>query len=155
MITLLIFAFCDYSITNRLPQPDYVERDWQWMQADPNAMESYFRIYSEVEKEPHVHLVMRNWLEYNPRTRSYTGPLRPSGRAVAWDRQVYEPGVGCISKEHWEIGNINGDDVVDLVDFAISAKHFKGGLYKPKPKPEPVVIPIEIKALIMKLLMDD
>lgn len=143
MITLLIFAMCDYSITNRLPQPDYVERDWQWMQADPNAMQSYFRVYSEVENEPHVRLVMRNWLAYNPLRKVHTGRGNTTWMRMRGNK-------GC---EHYEIGNVNGDDVVDMVDFSISAKYFRGGggWYKPKPKPEPV----EIKALFLKLLMDD
>ena len=145
MITLLIFALCDFSIMNRLPQPDYVERDWEIMQADPNHMAAYFRIYREVEKKPHVRLVMRNWLRYNPLRKVHTGPMRANGRAVTYIRKP----------EPYEIGNVNGDDVVNMVDFAISAKHFKGGLYKsehPVPKPEPMSI--EIKAMILRLLMD-
>ena len=146
MITLLIVILCDFDIMNRLPQPDYVERDWAIMQADPNHMASYFRIYSEVEKEPHVRLVMRNWLRYNPLRKYHTGPVRASGRAVAYTR---EP-------ESYEVGNVTGGDVVDFGDYGASAKYYYGNgmFYKPKPEPEPVVIPIEIKALILKLLMD-
>lgn len=155
MIALLLFMFCDYGIMNRLPQPNYVERDWQWMQSDPNAMESYFRIYEEVEKEPHVHLVLQYWLMYNPLVKHFTGPVRDGRRAVTYSRMIYDDKLDmCVDKEHYEIGNVNGDDVVDMVDFAISAKYFTGGLYKPEPIPEPIEIPIEIKAIILRLLLD-
>lgn len=131
---------------NRLPQPDYVERDWEWMQADPNMMESYFRIYEKIEKEPYIRLVMRNWLTYNPLRKVRTGPMRATGRAVTYIRET----------EHWRIGDIDGSGIVDLADYTRSAEYYFGDgmFYVPEPKLEPVTIPIEIKAFILKLFMD-
>ena len=61
--------------------------------------------------------------------------------------------------QHKYQADINKDGEVNLIDFAIYAKEFPGGKYKPKPEPEPnpepAEIPIEIKALILKLLMDE
>ncbi len=149
MIILLLFILSDYNIMNRLPQPDYVERDWEWMQADPNMMESYFRIYEEVEGESHILLVIRNYMRYNPLRKVRTGR-----RNVTWSRM--RDNKDC---EHPDTGNVNGDDVVDLADYSISAEYYYGdGMFyvpEPEPKLEPVTIPIEIKAFILRLLMDD
>ena len=57
---------------------------------------------------------------------------------------------------HSWCGDLDGNDKVNLVDLAIYAKHFTGGLYKPKPPPDPPEpMSLEVKALIIKLFLEN
>ena len=108
MIILIILALGNFDIDNRLPFPEgFVEQDYQWMCDDPNMAQSYFDCYQEIEGRPWLCLLAENWLEYNP--------VMVTQRGVVYYRK----------REHWSIGNVNGDDVVNLKDFAFYAKYFR------------------------------
>ena len=54
--------------------------------------------------------------------------------------------------QHFYQADVNKDGIVNMVDFAMYAKHHKGGMYKPEPPPQPMSI--KIKAIIIQLLME-
>lgn len=152
----------EWSIVHRLPfDPNLIEPEIGWVDY------VMFEIYQEYTDEPYVRLVIRNWLGYNPITVNRI-PIggRPSWLGHrGWQGKSSDEPPLCL-------GNLNGDDAIDLADFAYAAKYYYGGLHWPSPpetlqsesmiKPmgsdnpsQPTQPPIDLLAVVGGLWMQD
>lgn len=128
LVVLLLAAglgFADWTITNRLPfDPNMREPEFEWLESDPNLYVSLFETYRQFEGRPYLWLIAENWLEYNPilkRTVLIGGrPGFVAGRGFR-GRGTRIPPL-CL-------GNLNGDDAIDLGDFAIAAAYQEAWRY--------------------------
>lgn len=98
------------------------ETEFHWIEKVPSTMDSLFWHYRDETGLPYSALIAENWLTYNPLLK-YN--LHAGGRR-GW---TYIRGLdGRPTKVHpLEIGNLNGDDVIDLHDFAIYAGRYGNG----------------------------
>lgn len=112
---IFLVALCGVVFAGDMREPEY-----EWIERDPNLLDSLFRCYEAETGLPYLTLIADNWLTHNPLLK-YN--LHAGGRR-GW---TYLRGLdGRPTDKHpLEIGNLNGDDRVDVKDFAIYASRYK------------------------------
>lgn len=163
-LTVLMFASSaigEWSIMNRLPfDANAIEPEVLWIQADPNLCASLVDFYTGDSGLPYLELIRANWLEYNPLLwsglpRTYANGVKITGRSGF--RGLHGLATNF---QPLELGNLNGDDAIDLRDFAIYAGHYRGDQVRTnwpdtprKPRHKPVVEAPEMSLMeVMALL---
>jgi hypothetical protein len=112
-------GFADWTITHRLPfDPNMREPEFEWLESDPNLYVSLFETYRQFEGRPYLWLIAEHWLEYNPILKR-SAPI--GGRAGFVAGRGFQ-GRGTDIPPLC-LGNLNGDDAIDLGDFAIAAAY--------------------------------
>jgi len=118
---LILYMLADFGLNNRLPfYAEAIEPIYEVIENDPNKLDVLFECYEQETGLPYFYVIADNWLEYNP-------ILRGRLRVIGVEGYIYERGFrGRPTERHpLEIGNLNGDDVVDMIDFAIYAGRYR------------------------------
>lgn len=148
MITLLLFmVVCSDPnglVLNAFGNPPEIIENECEMLADPEMRDDLYMEFKLQQGYSYFHVLQGYYLcdrwDFSPRKINGT---------------IYVPWLRPYS---W-VADLNCDGQTNLADLAILLEGFPGGLYKPKPEPEPESKPepmsIELKAMILKLLMDE
>ena len=99
---------------------DTRELAYEWIEQDPNTLDLLLQRCEHETCLIYFSLIVENWLTYNPILK-YN--LHVGGRpGYTYIRGLY----GKPTSVHpLEIGNLNGDNIIDLKDFAIYAGRYK------------------------------
>ncbi len=119
---LILYMLADFGLNNRLPfYAEAIEPIYEVIENEPNKLDVLFECYEQETGLPYLYVIANNWLEYNP---LYRVSLRERGpiRGYTVRRGLNGRPTG---RHPLEIGNLNGDDVVNMIDFAIYAARYK------------------------------
>ena len=91
-----------------------LEPELAWFGQDPAL---FFCSYRESTGQDYLYVVLDNWLELNPEAVHHAWPKGELHTRIYHDEPT--------SMSPLVIGNLNGDDIVNLVDFAVYAKYYR------------------------------
>ncbi len=112
-VMFIVYGFFSMGILGA-PEPEFT-----WIENDPNTLDSLFQCYQEEMGLPYLILITENWLTHNP-VLEYN--LHTGGRSGWLSQRGLD---GQPTDIHpLEIGNLNGDNRIDLKDFAIYASRW-------------------------------
>lgn len=147
MIAQLILTIALLSDPNSLvlssmgKQPVIVENEAEMLQ-DPNDLKDLFLEYRAEYNRPYLVLMSKNW-----------GGDNWNWTPLDWEGVIYCPWKMPYS---WS-GDLDMSGQIGMQDFAIYAKHYRGGIKILEPiilVPVPALTPIEIKAALLRILLD-
>lgn len=147
MIAQMLMTIVFFSDPNSLvlssmgKQPVIIENE-ATMLKDPNDLKSLFVEYKAEYNKPYLVLLTQNW-----------GGDNWNWTPLDWKGVIYCPWKMPYS---WS-GDLDMSGRIEMQDFAIYAKHYRGGIKIPVPSipiPAPLLTPIEIKAALLRILLD-
>ncbi|KKM95423.1 hypothetical protein LCGC14_1188250 [marine sediment metagenome] len=120
-----------------LADPNILPNEVEWLD-DPNMLPTLFTEWEEERPEPYITVFIENWLRTD-RHRNYPKTI---------DGVLYETWTAPYA---WA-SDLNHDDIINMHDFGIVAKFYRGGLVYTPPPPTVAPSKIEVLAIFGELL---